>query len=73
MAREIVKVQIPLMTNGVEPTALIYNKDRSIIVQIPISDEILSMFQPGQYKIYVFAELKDTLLHLGDNAPEQNW
>lgn len=68
----IVKVQLPLSTNLEVPEALIYNQDRSILCQLPVSDD-LKKSMGGAAKQYFFAELRGTILHLDKRAPWQDW
>ncbi len=49
------KVQLPLSTNAPEPMALVYNRDRSRMGEIPITDEVRSLFPPDVYKIFIEA------------------
>ena len=68
----ILKVQIPIMSSDPNPDAMIYNEDRSILTLVP-TEAVKSYFKPQQYKVFVFGEMKGTLLHLGELAPEQDW
>lgn len=68
----IVKVQIPLATNAPTPMALIYNEDRSVEYQTPVTRDLRRKMK-GQWKTFMHAELVDTILHLGKMAPWQDW
>ncbi len=59
------KLQRPLMTNGTDPMILIYNEDRSIMAELPVSDEILEIFGE-EFKIYHTCRIIDTELEIGD-------
>lgn len=61
----IVKIQRPLMTNGEEPMALLYDRDRTFQVQVPLS-HVEQLFKGNEVKAYCRAELdEDGLLRLG--------
>ena len=47
------KVQIPLSTNAEVPMALVYNRDRSRMGEIPVTEEVRSLFPPDVYKIFI--------------------
>lgn len=49
----IFKVQIPIVSNVIEPDALVYNEDRSILEEVPVTMELQELFPPGVAKIYV--------------------
>lgn len=48
----IFKVQQSLVTSEGQPQMLIYNEDRSVIIQEPISDEV-AKFMGDKLKVYV--------------------
>ncbi len=47
------KIQLPLFTTASTPMALVYNRDRSRMGEIPITDEVKSLFPPDVYKIFI--------------------
>ncbi len=47
------KVQLPLGTNAKHPMALVYNRDRSRMGEIPITKEVRMLFSPDVFKIFV--------------------
>ncbi|MGI9250792.1 MAG: hypothetical protein ACR2PR_06305 [Pseudohongiellaceae bacterium] len=71
---EILKIQVPLDTNEPEPFALVYNEDKSIFAQVPMSEDVLSHFDDGEFKIYVSAKLvKDTIVIAGKLNEWPDW
>lgn len=69
----IVKIQRPLMTNGQEkPQALIYNQDRSVEAMIDY-EAYEGMFELYELKIYHYAHMEGTILHIDERAPDQDW
>ncbi|QZI85774.1 hypothetical protein CPT_Summit_123 [Stenotrophomonas phage Summit] len=77
--QQIFKVQIPI--GGDMGAALIYNKDRSICFQLPLTDEarkeLNRHFKKGEYKIYVEGRLQgpasDAGFEILKRMPEQAW
>lgn len=66
----IVKVQVALESSMKNPPALVYNKDRSVVMELPVNDEIRLMME-GQPKRYFEAEVEgDSLLIIGDADPQ---
>ena len=53
MEKQIFKVQISLNTHDKEQTALIYNKDKSIMLELPL-DEPIKKLMEGSYKEFVY-------------------
>lgn len=75
--KEIVKVQIPVYTEEVNPYALIYNKDRSLQITPPV-EQVNKYFdhEKGETKIFMWADIdsEKEILHLsGMKAPWQDW
>lgn len=68
----IVKVQTPLMTNENPPLALIYNKSRSLQVQVPISGYLKSKMR-GRPKVFFHAKFNEKKIEIGSEAPWQDW
>ncbi len=58
-AKHIFKIQLPLSTSLKIPEALIYNEDRSVMGQIPITEDLRSLFPPGVFKIFVTGTIDD--------------
>lgn len=70
----IVKVQRPLATNETTPHVLVYSRDRSIDALMPVTaDDLKSLFGRDRMKVYVKAEMRGTILHLGERVAEQSW
>jgi hypothetical protein len=67
-----VKVQRPITANVRNPPALIYNRDRSLQEQFPLTQELLVKLA-GDFKAYYWASFKDGVLFLEERAPEQEW
>ncbi len=68
------KIQLPLSTNTT-PMALVYNRDRSRMGEIPITKEVRDLFPPGVFKIFiegnfhpVKGELDVKVIHPDPNA-----
>lgn len=68
----IVKIQRPLMTNGDEPMALIYNQSKTHMVHVPLST-VESMFEEGEQKIYAKARMVGTTLHIRSKTEPRDW
>ena len=52
---------------------LIYNKNRSIFDQFPLSDEV-AKFMEDKFKIYVYGTIEsDGQVRINGVAPEQRW
>jgi hypothetical protein len=69
----IVKIQRPLMTNGDEPMALIYSKDRYVEYMCPFH-QVEELFGMDEQKIYHHAVLgKGRKLLINKRAPDQDW
>lgn len=49
----IFKIQRSIVTNAPQQMCLIYNYDRTLSGEIPLSDNIARLFRDGEYKIYV--------------------
>lgn len=74
----IVKIQRPLMTNGDEPMAFVYNKDRlTINAMIPYFEvEELFVAEDGEEppsKVYHEAALINGNLEIGERVEDQDW
>ena len=71
MASEIFKLQRPMgMTGG---PILIYNRNRSIFSQIPITQEI-AKYMGISYKIYVKGYIdSDGILQINEKVGAQRW
>lgn len=67
--KTIVKVQLPLYTNGLAPLALVYNQSRSIAFQLPVTKE-LKKKMAGEVKSFFYV---DTENKLTEKAPWQSW
>ena len=52
------KVQLPLSSSEESPQALVYNEDRSVMGRIEVTEEVLSLFKPGQVKVYVHGNMR---------------
>ena len=75
MTRQIFKIQVPVRTNANPPLALIYNFNRTKMIQIPVTDELMK-FMKDDYKKFVFGTSNnkgEIDLDLSTTAPWQNW
>lgn len=75
--KEIVKIQLPLYTEEVNPWALIYNADRSLQITPPV-EQVSKYFdhKKNETKIFMWADIdkeKETLHLSGMRAPWQDW
>lgn len=75
MKNMIVKVQVPLAKFGFgEPEALIYNKDKSVLMQIPLTEQIQQLMGKDFKRYYhVKVDPNSSELTFGNRAPAQNW
>lgn len=75
--RMIVKVQLPVATNEEWPLALVYDKQRKIQEQIPVTPSLLDMLRgidgAVRPKAFFEAALLDGTLVLGKEASWQTW
>jgi hypothetical protein len=73
--KEIFKLQLPLHTNAANPKILVYNKDRTHLYEMGITEDLLDLFAPeeGIYKIYCECSLHNEQLLIGPEVEEQNW
>lgn len=53
---QIFKIQVPLFTSDQEPKALVYNEDRSIINQFPITKGLMKLMR-GELKQFWHCDL----------------
>lgn len=67
---DIFKVQVPLAGN--EPSALVYNRDRSTQLMLPITPALMD-FMAGAPKKFVYARIVDENLVIDLEAPWQEW
>lgn len=70
----IVKVQRPITTTASRPQILIYNQDRSVLVEYPLTKAFKRMFG-NKHRMYVHARYnrKQESLNLGAVAEDQPW
>lgn len=67
---EIFKIQRPVSNSSL---LLIYNKDRSICSQIPITQEVAKLMATS-YKIYVRGYVNnDGILQIEEKVSQQRW
>ncbi|KKN65442.1 hypothetical protein LCGC14_0481620 [marine sediment metagenome] len=68
------KIQLPLETNAPIPMALVYNRDRNRMGEIPITKEIRDLFPPGVVKIFIEGSFnpKDGTLDVKVIHPDPN-
>lgn len=70
----IVKVQLPVLSwdDSEEAPALVYNEDRSVMLMVAVTDEILAVMEGP--KGFFEAEVDDDgLLHLGASVEDPGW
>lgn len=73
----IVKVQVPLnVTAGTEDEvrsmALIYNEERSIVFELPVTAPLLGRMR-GRHKAFFHALPRRGSIEIGEDAPWQAW
>ena len=72
--KHIFKVQIPLVSSHECPPALIYNEDRSILDEVPITSKLRALFPEDVFKIYVHGTIDDAgVVDLNEVVGEQEW
>lgn len=73
----VIKVQLPLATNGSNDMALVYNEDRSFMQALPLrSKKELNELRNqlgDEMKGYFYAEKRDNGLIITEPAPWQSW
>lgn len=68
----IVKVQLPLASDAETAPALLYNKDRSVLMHVMPSRGLLSKMK-GRPKVFFNADLVGDSIELGDETKPQDW
>lgn len=68
----IMKLQRSIVTGSDSTQYLLYNKSRSIRIQIE-GEELAHFFKKGEYKVFVTAEQKDSKLLINDLIDDQGW
>jgi hypothetical protein len=77
-AKAVVKVQLPVFSNESTPLALIYNEDRSIHGQLPLTRSLELLMKDDatgetRLRAYFEATVRDGSLVLGREVEEQDW
>ena len=73
---QIFKIQRPIVTSDPEPKCLVYNQDRSIYGQIPLTAEVVKeLFPNGELKQYVRGSFDPQTgdVTLDELVGEQDW
>ena len=74
--QQIVKVQVSLFTSEEKPQVLIYNKDRSVMGEFPLTPDIEEAMG-GDHKKFFYALVplgkKEVQIELLEEAPWQVW
>ncbi|UOF77029.1 hypothetical protein [Caudoviricetes sp.] len=73
MIKHTVKIQRSLASSDGQERVLVYNEDRTILQEFDMTDELRELFLPHDLKLYFEATLRDGVLSLGDNLPEQDF
>lgn len=73
MAREIFKLQRPLMTTADVNTLLAYNKDRSQTLEVKMTPDVIVSLFGDEYKIYCMCGMKGDQFEIGDKVEWQEW
>lgn len=69
----IVKIQRPLASSESSEKALVYNRDRSLLANMPMTPDIEALFADGSLKVYHRAHLHGSELRIGKRVKEPNW
>ena len=69
--RFIVKVQLPVITNALKPMAFIYDEQRRIEQEMPITKP-LCRAMGADFKRYFWAHMEGTILHI-DERTDAPW
>ena len=69
---DIFKIQLPIVSSEMEPQAFIYNKDKRIMLELPVS-QVLSHFKGDELKVYVLAEPTINGLEIIKRVQYQDW
>lgn len=67
----IVKIQMPLTTNDPDPQALVYNKNQSVYLNVPVAQAEPHM--KGRVKAYFHAKVEGDVVHIKQDASWQTW
>jgi hypothetical protein len=70
--RFVVKIQLPLMTNAPKPMALVYDEQRRIQQEFPIT-KALRRSMARAVKAYFWAHMQGKELHLDERTGDQPW
>ncbi len=69
----IVKVQQSLATSAEQRQMLVYNEDRTVFGQFPVTQEVLAVLS-DRPKVFFHAEVDETgFVQLSGEAPWQEW
>lgn len=68
----IVKVQLPVAQFG-PPLALIYNKDRTVHLQVPVTDHIRKKMGFSHKQFFKLEKMEAGEIKLGAKQPWQEW
>lgn len=72
MNKIIFKIQISVVTSASKMQVMVYNEDKSILGQFPMSKEIKQLAK-GRKKFFVYGEMIGTEVNILSEAPWQNW
>ena len=68
----IVKIQRPLFTTEPQPMALVYNRGRSFVREMPMKG-IETLFDDGSQKVYHRVELQGDKLLIHERVEDHNF
>jgi len=70
----IVKVQVSLYSSDCESMALIYNEDKSMLLEIPVDDDLVKLMD-GEMKAFFYGKLDNNngFTLTDKSAPWQDW
>lgn len=68
----IIKVQLSLSTSHKQRQCLIYNKDRSLLQELPATDEVVAAME-GHDKRYFEASFNQGVVELNKPTNNQDW
>lgn len=71
---EVFKVQTSVATSAPRPRVLIYNRDRSVMVELDAAPALLRLMEGREVpRAFFMGELRDGVVHLGDEVEAPGW
>ena len=76
MSNQIVKLQVPIVTNSENPMCLVYSRDRKINGMVPLTKEILDKMDGSLKKFFKVKSIeygKNDVLKIAEEVEDQGW